>query len=73
VQETGGKKGSEKSVHEPVTRNGSERGKGLVDDLDTEMHPVAARHGNACLGEALTQTSFDGGAGVGIHGSSSIA
>lgn len=68
---TGGDQGSDQTVHEAVAGDRRQTGKGDIDHLDKEMDTVSARDDNTGFGKVLTQTSFDGGAGVGVHGSSS--
>jgi hypothetical protein len=71
VDVTGGDQGSEQTVHETVAGDRRQTVEGDIDHLDKEMDTVAARDDNMGFGKVLTQTSFDGGAGVGVHGSSS--
>jgi arabinose-5-phosphate isomerase len=71
VDETGSKEGGQRPLDKPVAAHGRERSEGGVDHLDTEMDAVGTRHRNPGFGKAFAQRSFDGGGGVGVHGSSS--
>lgn len=58
-------------MHEAVAGDRRQTVEGGIDHLDKEMDTVSARDNNTGFGKVLTQTSFDGGAGVGVHSSSS--